>query len=190
MCLSVVSLNSSSVGYIWPIKLSKVWLLMVITSSIYLYMKINWEVYCFLPAENKDCINSALLECRHKSARREAQFVPSRMQTACLKTFPAKKTNMFSTKNRASYNFIIIHKLPVPISHEKTLSFGQRFLSKFSRIAKFYAILPNLLCRRTNRPLHLDQMTLIRHRYFILDINCSIICDLHSCLCDKIAYSQ
>ena len=40
------------------------------TSSMYLYVKLNWDANCFLPAENKDRVNSASYEYRNKSARR------------------------------------------------------------------------------------------------------------------------
>ena len=29
------------------------------TSSMYLYVKLNWDANRFLPAESKDCMNSA-----------------------------------------------------------------------------------------------------------------------------------
>ena len=47
------------------------------TSSMYLYVKLNWDANRFLPAESKDCMNSASYEYRNMSARRGAQFVPS-----------------------------------------------------------------------------------------------------------------
>ena len=46
------------------------------TSSMYLYVKLNWDASRFLPAESKDCMNSASYEYRNMSARRGAQFVP------------------------------------------------------------------------------------------------------------------
>ena len=46
------------------------------TSSMYLYVKLNWDANRFLPAESKDCMNSASYEYRNMSARRGAQFVP------------------------------------------------------------------------------------------------------------------
>ena len=45
------------------------------TSSIYLYVKLNWDANRFLPAESKDCMNSASYEYRNMSARWGAQFV-------------------------------------------------------------------------------------------------------------------
>ena len=58
---------------------------MVITSSMYLYGKFNWEhkgktevprgvQNCFLSAQNKDCINSTSLGYRNMSARRGTLF--------------------------------------------------------------------------------------------------------------------
>ena len=46
------------------------------TSSMYLYVKLNWDANRFLRAESKDCMNSASYEYRNMSARRGAQFVP------------------------------------------------------------------------------------------------------------------
>ena len=40
------------------------------TSSMYLYVKLNWDANRFLPAENKDCLNSASYENRNMSTRR------------------------------------------------------------------------------------------------------------------------
>ena len=40
------------------------------TSSMYLYVKLNWDANRFLPAESKDCMNSASYEYRNMSARR------------------------------------------------------------------------------------------------------------------------
>ena len=34
------------------------------TSSMYLYVKLNWDANRFLPAESKDCMNSASYEYR------------------------------------------------------------------------------------------------------------------------------
>ena len=64
----------------------KVWLLMDKTSSMYLYVKLNRDANRFLPAESKDCMNSASYEYRNMSARRGAQFVPMGMPTICWKT--------------------------------------------------------------------------------------------------------
>ena len=58
------------------------------TSSMYLYVKLNWDANRFLPAESKDCMNSASYEYRNMSARRGAQFVPLGMPIICWKTFP------------------------------------------------------------------------------------------------------
>ena len=69
------------------------------TSSMYLYVKLNWDANRFLPAESKGCMNSASYEYRNKSARRGAQFVPKGMPIICWKTFPAKTTKMLSTRN-------------------------------------------------------------------------------------------
>ena len=38
-------------------------------SSMYLYVKLNWDANRFLPAESKDCTNSASYEYRNMSAR-------------------------------------------------------------------------------------------------------------------------
>ena len=40
------------------------------TSSMYLYVKLNWDANRFLPAESKDCMNNASYEYRNMSARR------------------------------------------------------------------------------------------------------------------------
>ena len=45
------------------------------TSSMYLYVKFNLDANRFLPAENKDCMNSASYEYRNMSARRGAQKI-------------------------------------------------------------------------------------------------------------------
>ena len=58
------------------------------TSSMYLYVKLNWDANRFLPVESKDCMNSASYEYRKMSARRGAQFVPMGMPIICWKTFP------------------------------------------------------------------------------------------------------
>ena len=44
------------------------------TSSMYLYVKLNWGANRFLPVESKNCMNSASYEYRNMSARRGAQF--------------------------------------------------------------------------------------------------------------------
>ena len=74
-------------------------LLMGKTSSMYLYVKLNWDANRFLPAESKDCMNSASYEYRNMSARRGAQFVPMGIPIICWKPFPAKTTKMLSTRN-------------------------------------------------------------------------------------------
>ena len=55
------------------------------TSSMYLYVKLNWDANRFWPAESKDCMNSASYEYRNMSASRGAQFVPMGMPTICWK---------------------------------------------------------------------------------------------------------
>ena len=69
------------------------------TSSMYQYVKLNWDTNRFLPAESKDCMNSASYEFRNMSARRRAQFVPMGIPIICWRTFPAKTTKMLSTRN-------------------------------------------------------------------------------------------
>ena len=69
------------------------------TSSMYLYVKLNWDANRFLPVESKDCMNSSSYEYRNMSARRGAQFVPMGMPIICWKTFPVKTTKMLSSKN-------------------------------------------------------------------------------------------
>ena len=44
------------------------------TSSMYLYVKLNWDANRYLPAESNDCMNSASYEYRNMSARRGAQL--------------------------------------------------------------------------------------------------------------------
>ena len=39
------------------------------TSSMYLYVKLNWDANRFLPVDSKDCKNSASYEYRNMSAR-------------------------------------------------------------------------------------------------------------------------
>ena len=39
-------------------------------TSMYLYVKLNWDANRLLPAESKDCLNSASYENRNMSARR------------------------------------------------------------------------------------------------------------------------
>ena len=80
MLLSVVSLIPSSTGYIWSMKLLNSDLFMHKTSSMYLYVKFNWDANCFFPSRAKSVCNSALIEERKMSARRKAQFVPIAMQ--------------------------------------------------------------------------------------------------------------
>ena len=60
------------------------------TSSMYLYVKLNWAANRFLPVESKDCMNSASYEYTHMSARRGAQFVPTGMPISCWKPFPRR----------------------------------------------------------------------------------------------------
>ena len=97
--LSFVSLISNSGEYIWPRLFSKSGLLMDKTSSMYLYVKLNWDANRFLPAERKDCMNYASHEYRNMSARRGAQFVPMGMPIICWKNFPAKTTKILLTRN-------------------------------------------------------------------------------------------
>ena len=66
------------------------------TSSMYLYEKLKWDARCFLPAESKDCLNSASYENKHMSARRGAQFVSIGMPIICWKIFTAKHENACS----------------------------------------------------------------------------------------------
>ena len=40
------------------------------TSSMYLYVNLNWDANRFLPAVGKDCMNDASYEYRNMSARR------------------------------------------------------------------------------------------------------------------------
>ena len=59
------------------------------TSSEEIGLNIRTLANRFLPAENKDCMNSA----SNMSARRGAQFVSMGMPIICWKTFPAKTTS-------------------------------------------------------------------------------------------------
>ena len=61
-------------------------------SSMYLYVKLNWDANFFFPVQSKYCMNSASYGYRNMSARRGAQFVPIKMPTICCKTFPLKTT--------------------------------------------------------------------------------------------------
>ena len=45
-------------------------------SSMYRYVKLNWDANCFFPVESKDRMNSASYEYRNMSARIGAQLVP------------------------------------------------------------------------------------------------------------------
>ena len=78
---------------------SKSGLLIDNTSSMYLYVKLNWDAYFFFPIESKECMKSASYEYRKMSARIGAQFVPIGMATICWKTFAQKTTKMLSTTN-------------------------------------------------------------------------------------------
>ena len=49
------------------------------TSSMYLYVMLNWDANRFLPTESEDCMNSASYEYRNMSPRRGAQFEPMRV---------------------------------------------------------------------------------------------------------------
>ena len=73
------------------------------TSSMYLYVKLNWDANRFLPTENKDCMNSTSYEYRNISARRGAQFVPMGMPIICWKTFPAKTQKCCQLETRTSW---------------------------------------------------------------------------------------
>ena len=66
---------------------------------MYLYVKLNLDANRFLPAESKDCMNSASYEYRNKSAMRGAQLAPMGMPIICWKTFLAKTTKMLSTRH-------------------------------------------------------------------------------------------
>ena len=46
------------------------------SSSMYLYVKLNWDANRFLPVESKNCMNSASYEYRIMSARRGALLQP------------------------------------------------------------------------------------------------------------------
>ena len=116
------------------------------TSSMYLYVKLNWDANRFLPAESKDCMNSASYDYRNMSARREAQFVPMGMPTICWKTFPAKTTKMLSTKNSS----ILI------MSSSVYLSF-RMFYGRYGDLIEQYGV---TLSRMLNDILTLDQQWL------------------------------
>ena len=67
---------------------------MVKTSSMYLYVKLNWDANCFLPTDSKyyDI-------CFDMSASKGAQFVPMEMPIIYWKTFLAKTMKMLLTRN-------------------------------------------------------------------------------------------
>ena len=69
------------------------------TSSMYLYVKLNFDANRFLPVESKDCMHSASYEYRNKSARKGAQFLPMDIPIICWKTFPANTKKMLSTRD-------------------------------------------------------------------------------------------
>ena len=86
--LSIVSLLSSSLAYIWSILFLKSGLLLDNTSSIYLYVKLNWDANGFMSTESKD------------------SWIPLRMSIVLIgkptifrKTFPSKTKKMLSTKS-------------------------------------------------------------------------------------------
>ena len=89
------------------------------TYSLYLYVKLNWDANRFLPAESKDCMNSASYEYRNMSARRRAQIVPMGMPIICWKIIPAKTTKMLSTRNSS----ILIMSSSVYLLFESECSF-------------------------------------------------------------------
>ena len=106
-------------GYIWPRYFSKSGLLMDKTSSMYLYVKLNWDANRFLPAESKDCMNSASYEYRNMSARRGAQFAPMGMPIICWKALTEKIMKMLSTRNSS----ILIMSSSVYLFFESECSF-------------------------------------------------------------------
>ena len=58
------------------------------TSSMYLYVKLNWDANRFLPAESKDCMNSASYEYRNMSARRGTQYLFLALTAGSLFIYP------------------------------------------------------------------------------------------------------
>ena len=77
---------------------------------------------CFLRAESKDCMNSALYEYKNMSTRRGAQFVPMEILIICWKIFPAKTTKMLSTRNSS----ILMLSSSVYLFFESECSFTKR----------------------------------------------------------------
>ena len=97
--VSVVSLTSSSGGYINGRNSANLELLIDKTSSIYLYVKLkalaSWIFLSFTSFWRK----SDSYEYKNKSARRGAQFVPIGMPMTCWNSVPPKETNMLSMRN-------------------------------------------------------------------------------------------
>ena len=96
--VSVVSLISSSGGYTNGRNSANLGLLIVKSSSIYMYVKLkalaSWIFLCF----TRFWRNSDSYEYKNKSARRGAQFVPIGMPTTCRNSAPPKETNMLSMR--------------------------------------------------------------------------------------------
>jgi hypothetical protein len=95
----VVSLTSSSGGYINVRNSANLELLIDNTSSIYLYVKLKALVSWIFLSFTSFWRNSDSYEYKNKSARRGAQFVPIGMPTTCWNNVPPKETNMLSMRN-------------------------------------------------------------------------------------------
>ena len=97
--VSVISLISSSGGYINGRNSANLELLIDKTSSIYLYVKLkalaSWTFLSF----TRFWRNSDSYEYKNTLGRRGAQFVPIDMPTTCWNSAPPKETNMLSMRN-------------------------------------------------------------------------------------------
>ena len=90
--VSVVSLTSSSGGYINGRNSANLELLIDKTSSIYLYVKLKALASWIFLSFTSFWRNSDSYEYKNKSARRGTQFVPIGMPTTCWNSVPPKET--------------------------------------------------------------------------------------------------
>ena len=97
--VSVVSLTSSSGGYINGRNSANLELLIDKTSSIYLYVKLKALASRIFLSFTSFWRNSDSYEYKNKSARRGAQFVPVGMPMTCWNSIPPKETSMLLMRN-------------------------------------------------------------------------------------------
>ena len=101
------------------------------TSSMYLYVKLNWDANRFLPIESKDCMNSASYEYRNMSARRGAQFVPMGMpKKSRFHAVYSIMTSFMTLSHQCKHRNMVPPEAPYPDVYTDTFIFFLRSLWK------------------------------------------------------------